>query len=273
MDNAQIGSGDPCRPYLFVEQWLHVILRIIAAGLCLAMTAFPQTRERERAEQGDMQAQYHIGTYYWFGKDDIKIDYAEAGRWFRKAADQGHTISQYFMGVMYESGRGVPEDQAESVRWFRKAADQGEAGAQFKLGVKYATASGVPLDKKEAVRWLRLAADQDDPDAQLFLATVYPDSQPTAAELAAQRLGRLREAAGRGIASAQGSLGELYRDGMGVPQDYVLAHMWFNLAASQSTGEDYDKYSAERDNVASKMTAGQFAEAQRLAREWKPVTK
>jgi TPR repeat protein len=225
-----------------------------------------------RAEQGDMQAQYHIGTNYWFGKD-VAIDHAEAARWFRKAADQGHAISQYFLGVMYESGRGVPLDQVESVRWFRKAADQGEAGAQFKLGVKYSMGSGVPQDKKEAVRWLRLAADQDDTDAQLFLAWVYPDSQPTAADLAIQRLSRIREAAERGTASAQASLGELYRDGSGVPQDYVLAHLWFNLAASQSTGEDHERYSAARDDVASKMTPGQFAEAQRLAREWKPATR
>jgi TPR repeat protein len=177
------------------------------------------------------------------------------------------------MGVMYESGRGVPADQVESVRWFRKAADQGEPGAQFKLGVKYTMGSGVPQDKKEAVRWLRMAAEQDDTDAQLFLAWAYPDSRPSANELAAQRVSRLREAAERGLASAQGSLGELYRDGKGVPQDYVQAHLWFNLAASQSTGEDHDQYAAARDDIATKMTAGQFAEAQRLAREWKPATR
>ena len=216
-----------------------------------------------------MLAQYHVGSNYWFGKD-VAIDYAEAARWFRKAADQGHSISQYFLGVMYESGRGVSLDQVESVRWFRKAADQGEPGAQFKLGIKYSMGSGVPLDKKEAVRWLRLAAEQDDTDAQLFLAWAYPDSQPTASELAAQRVSRLREAADRGLASAQASLGELYRDGQGVPQDYVLAHLWFNLAASQSTGEDHEKFSAARDDIAAKMTPGQFADAQRLAREWKP---
>ncbi len=249
-----------------------MIPRIIVLTLGLSASICAQNGERTRAEQGDVQAQYHIGENYWFGKD-VAIDYAESARWFRKAADQGHAISQYFLGVMHESGRGVPLDQVESVRWFRSAADQGEASAQFKLGIKYSTGSGVPQDKKEAVRWLRMAADQDDPDAQLFLAWVYPDSQPTAADLAAQRLSRLREAAERGAASAQASLGELYRDGQGVPQDYVRAHLWFNLAAAQSTGEDHEKYSSARDDIASKMTPGQFAEAQRLAREWKPVTK
>jgi hypothetical protein len=51
-----------------------------------------------------------------------------------------------------------------------------------------------------------------------------------------------------------------------VPQDYVTAHMWFNLAAASG-----DKTGAEgRDMAAAKMTPAQIAEAQKLAREWKP---
>jgi len=29
----------------------------------------------------------------------------------------------------------------------------------------------------------------------------------------------------------------MYRDGRGAPQDYVQAHLWFNLAASRVTGD------------------------------------
>ena len=244
---------------------------ISALLLCLAIPAAAQNSEKTRAEKGDVQAQYHIGTYYWFGKD-VAIDYSEAAKWFRKAADQGHAISQYFLGVMYESGRGLPVDQAESIRWFRKAADQGEAGAQYKLGVKYSSGIGVPQDKAEAEHWLRLAAEQDDPDAQLFLALMFPGSgEFPRKKLAAVDIMALREAAERGDVAAQASLGESYRDGKGVAPDLVLAHMWFNVAASLSSGEAHDKYSAARDAVAIKMTPVQFAEAQRLAREWKPA--
>ena len=52
----------------------------------------------------------------------------------------------------------------------------------------------------------------------------------------------------------------------GVPQDYVLAHLWFNLAAAQGDANAVDN----RDIAASKMTRDQLAEAQRLARDWKP---
>ena len=71
-------------------------------------------------------------------------------------------------------------------------------------------------------------------------------------------------------AAAQNNLGLMYRNGEGVPQDYTEAHMWLNLAAAQSSGEDLDRYVTSRDAVAEEMTSEQIADAQRHAREWTP---
>jgi len=65
----------------------------------------------------------------------------------------------------------------------------------------------------------------------------------------------------------------MYRDGDVVPQDNVMAYLWFYLAASAANSQDQERNAAARDNVAAKMTSRQFAEAQRLAREWKPGSK
>jgi TPR repeat protein len=70
----------------------------------------------------------------------------------------------------------------------------------------------------------------------------------------------------QGDAAAQYNLGVMYANGEGVPQDYVEAHMWLNLAVAQGN----DDAKAARDIVAKLMTSEQVAEAQRLAREWKP---
>ena len=78
----------------------------------------------------------------------------------------------------------------------------------------------------------------------------------------------LRTRAEQGDAKTQVSLGFMYRDGEDVPQDDVLAHMWFNLAASRLTGEDRESAVDWRDIVAGRMTPAQLAEAQRLALEW-----
>ena len=75
----------------------------------------------------------------------------------------------------------------------------------------------------------------------------------------------------RGAAIAQEDLGHMYAKGQGVPQDFVQAHMWFNLAAARySQGERRDNSASNRDLLAKQMTPDQVAEAQRLAREWKP---
>ena len=75
-----------------------------------------------------------------------------------------------------------------------------------------------------------------------------------------------RRAAEQGYAPAQADLGVMYWNGQGVPQDAVLAYMWLILAAAQEPDAV-----EERDMAASQMTLNEIAEAQRLAREWKPT--
>ena len=82
-----------------------------------------------------------------------------------------------------------------------------------------------------------------------------------------------RKAAEQGDAPAQLNLGVMYDTAQGVPQDHVQAHKWYNLAAARFTASETanrEKAVRNRDRLAAKMTAAQIAEAQRLAREWKP---
>ena len=163
-------------------------------------------------------------------------DYTSALRLWRPLADQGYAQAQVNLGLLYSTGRGVPQDYVQAVYWYRKAADQGDAYAQFNLGFMYDTGEGVPQDYAAAMSWYRKAADQ-------------------------------------GYAPAQSNLGFMYVRGEGVPQDYVQAHMWLNLAASRfaaSEKENRDLAIKNRDIVAAKMTPAQIAEAQKLAREWTP---
>jgi len=75
-----------------------------------------------------------------------------------------------------------------------------------------------------------------------------------------------RRAADQGNVAAQALLGGMYLVGEGVPEDFVAAHMWYNLAAAHG-----DISAAEqRQRIATLMTPAQIAEAQKLAREWKP---
>ena len=59
---------------------------------------------------------------------------------------RGNALAQFNLANLYESGQGVPKDFAEAVRWYRKAAEQGAAPAEYALGGCYADGLGVPQD-------------------------------------------------------------------------------------------------------------------------------
>ena len=119
-----------------------------------------------------------------------------------------------------------------------------------------------------ALRIFRQFADQGDAKAQTHLGRMYNSGQGVPQDYAAA-VKWFRKAADQGYAYAQFSLGVQYEGGYGVPQDYVQAHMWYNLVAAK--GNQIAR--KNRDLLAEKMTPDQIAEAQKLAREWKPKGK
>ena len=67
---------------------------------------------------------------------------------------------------MYFLGRGVPKDDAEAVRWFRLAAEQGHTLAQNALGAMYANGRGVLKDSVLAHMWSNIAGANGDEAAR-----------------------------------------------------------------------------------------------------------
>jgi hypothetical protein len=73
-----------------------------------------------------------------------------------------------------------------------------------------------------------------------------------------------RVKAEQGHSLAQYLLGAMYVHGQGVPQDYVMAHMYWNIASVSG----HENAIHNRGAVEERMTSSQIEEAQRLAREW-----
>ena len=115
------------------------------------------------------------------------------------------------------------------------------------------------------MRWWRKAAEQGNASAQEELGVAYFWGNGIGQDHS-EAAKWFRKAAEQGAIFAQLSLASLYERGEGVPQDFALAHVWLNLAAGQ--GQPAAK--TELGRLASKMTSGQIAEAQRLAGGWKP---
>ncbi len=147
-----------------------------AALLCAAGLVFTcgchQKTEREtfveyqaKAKKSDRAAQYTLGAFYFVGQG-VERDYAEAVKWYRRAADQNLVSAQISLGYCYEHGQGVDQDVTEAVKWFRKAAEQNSAGAQYALGKHYAEGTGVEKDYVEAYAWFNLAVKNYGPEAK-----------------------------------------------------------------------------------------------------------
>jgi uncharacterized protein len=206
------------------------------------------------ADAGDTAAQLRLGKLFAFCGSGCKYrSGTSAIKWLRLAAEKGSVEAQSLLGMIFNVGAAeVTKDKTEANKWFALAAAAGDAFSQVMLGGAYHLGEGVPINHNEAAKLFRMAAEQGD-------------------------------------LTGMSLLGSLYESGEGVPQDYVMAHMWFNLAASRpspraprpddmatkifgdSTESDRKANREARERVATQMTRGQIAEAQRLAREWKPA--
>jgi TPR repeat protein len=84
-------------------------------------------------------------------------DYVSASHIFIPLAEQGVPAAQSYLGFMFQTGRGVPQNYTEAAMWYRRAAEQGDSLAQYSLGLLYDRGQGVPRDIVEAGKWLNLA--------------------------------------------------------------------------------------------------------------------
>ena len=189
---------------------------------------------RIAAEKGKMSsgsAQFYLGVMYDNGQG-VPQDYATAVKWYRKSAKQGYAKAQNNLGVMYDNGQGVPQDYAKAVQWYRKAAKQGNVKAQHNLGVIYGKGQGVPRDYAEAVQWYRKAAKQGYANAQFNLGVMYQKGLGVGKDPAEAAL-LFQRAAHAGLAEAQYSMGRMRHRGGVLVRDDRRALAWYRKAAAQ----------------------------------------
>jgi len=131
---------------------------------CLALPVWSQNSEfketKAKAEQGDAEAQFLLGSMYDSGLGVLK-SYAESGKWYLKAAAQGVAEAQYELGLRYyEYGKKAKTNYTTAFSWFFKAANQGFVPAQYSVAVMYGLGQGVPQENVKAQKWFNIAAAQ-----------------------------------------------------------------------------------------------------------------
>ena len=159
------------------------------------------------------------------------------------AGEHGDVRAQLDLGIMYfYGGRNVAQDKAEAAIWFRRAAEQGHNEAQAQLGLMYYYGRGVREDEAEAARWFHQAVDRGD-DRVTEGNRILTDSDNELVEV---------------VAEAQELLGDIYRAGTVVLQDYVAAYRWYIRAAAQGLSNAL----GNAKDLANRMPGWQLEEAQ-----------
>ena len=88
---------------------------------------------QQLANDGDVQAQFWLG--FKLACEGTTQSFSQASEWYRKAAEQGHALAQFNLGVMYSRGQGFERDRKLASFWITKAAQRGDCGAQYMLGM------------------------------------------------------------------------------------------------------------------------------------------
>lgn len=121
------------------------IRRILTIGVFLAGTVSPAWPQ-EQPDYTVGEAAYERG------------DYILAFKELLQQARKGVPEAQFYLGVMYEKGLGVPQDYTEAIRWSQKAAAQGIKEAQYNVGLIYFRGLGTAPDYVQAHFWWNLSA-------------------------------------------------------------------------------------------------------------------
>jgi TPR repeat protein len=189
-------------------------------------------------------------------------DYLNALRAWIPVAENGHPRAQFLLGVIYDQGRGVPENLPAAIRWYTLSATQGNELAQFSLALMYREGRGVARNIPLAIKWFKRAAEWNGGfgPAIYELGLLYENGEGIPQDYV-QSLEWFKRAAEGGHALAQFTLGLKYERGKGVEKDYLSAAKWYQRSAK------YRKDARDRLGVLLASERYQNALKEQRARE------
>jgi TPR repeat protein len=236
---AQILSGGVAPDHALAEQWM-----------------------RAAVDMNSAQGQWEFGNLLMSESNtngfQDKTRFAEAGEYFKKAAEQGHAKAQYQLAMLYHAGKLGEKLRSNCIPWFQKSADQGNADAQSTLArLSEFYPKSELLKTVSPVDLLLKSAEKENVNAQFELATRYQNGDGVAksedeAFKWMQRAAK-NEACSSLVSKARFRLGVMYETGYGGPTDAAKARELyrqgvfasftdpsaaFRVAQMYETGED-----------------------------------
>ena len=122
---------------------------------------------KAKAEKGDAEAQFELGTNLWW------TDETKAMAWLLKAAAQNHRTACFFAGVYFSTSGSPDYNPSKAFEFYSRGARLGDAGCEFFAGQAYVFGDGTTTNIAEGIKWIGKAADQDYALAAYSLAEWY----------------------------------------------------------------------------------------------------
>ena len=111
---------------------------------------------RKSALSGSAASQYELGLLFEYGRG-VEQDDSTAVLWYGKSADQNYASAQYRLAVLIDNGWGHPVDKEKAFGLYESAAERGHELAQYDTAIMYFKGSGVLRDRVQAYKWLKIA--------------------------------------------------------------------------------------------------------------------
>lgn len=196
----------------------------IISDICGQINQICSTQPDPIKDIKDAEEQFRIGLHFY-----VEKSYQDAFHWLSKAAEQGSADAEYYIAMMYESGKGLEKSPEEAVRWYLKSSEHGQRAAQATIGKKYLGGVDVPEDDDLARKWLSLSFEQGCVGAMHDMGDIYFFGYGVDVDYE-KAFGYYFKSAVQCQSLSQCALGVMLMEGMGVEKDEEKGLFWLHLA-------------------------------------------
>ncbi len=149
-----------------------ILLCLVPFALHAQLRVFTIDELKQRAESGDAEAQFRLGSAYDTGRD-VPRDGAQARKWYQHSAEAGYAEAQNSMGSVLQAEKRY----AEARPWYERAAAQNNAPALNNLAYLYDLGLSVDQDRKKAFDLYSQSANLGWAEAMWNLVIIYGAGQ------------------------------------------------------------------------------------------------
>ena len=189
----------------------------------------------EKALLGDSNAMYRLGNNYYYGYNDLAIDFDVAFKWYQLSADGGYAEAMNSLGLMYKDGESVAENNKEAVYWLEKAAALDDTNAQINLAKIYNDGLRADQDLEKAFSLWKKAADKGSARAQFRIGHFYYEGRGHVDKDISQAVHWYKKSSDNNFSPAQYNLAIMYAKGDGVVKDALLSGSLYKKVANNSS--------------------------------------